>query len=285
MIHYYFFNDLVNRLDNQTKTKLDYDDNLLFNLANFNTSPSFYKLFNISKRDKYKVQEYFDSDDFYSFLVECAINVQKDNDYKKLLFLYAMISHKILSSYLYPYITSLKSNTYTMDVGLNMLDFYFARRHGLDVTKESLYNKFKGGFIYHEYMDELIRYPMIKICKLMSSESYFTKCYKRKKKFYRKYGVVKYKIVWLKFTSLLYRKKGTLPKDFPYKKIIDANLLNVRRKEFILNDKTYNGTIDDLYEKAIKDSIEAIKALNLYLFDNNDKLFRKLFKIPEKKAL
>ena len=52
MLHYYFFKDVVENLDNSIKSKLDYNDDLLFNLANFNTTPAFYKLFNLFKNDK-----------------------------------------------------------------------------------------------------------------------------------------------------------------------------------------------------------------------------------------
>lgn len=285
MIHYYFFKDVIENLDNSVKTKLEYDDNLIFNFANFNSSPSFYKLFNFIKNDKYSVQDYFDKEDCNSIIVESAINLEKNNDYKKLLFLYGMIAHKTLNNYLYPYINSLKSNTYSFNTGLNMIDFYYSKRNGMDVTKESIYKKFKDSFVYYDYMDELIRYPMVKICKLMASETYFTKCYKRKKKFYKKFAKVKYKIVWLKFISLFFHKNGIAPKEFPYRKNVDTNLLNMKKIEFQLGENIYNDNIDELINKALKDTLNRIKAVNDYLFSHVDKNFRKIYNISLEKKL
>ena len=285
MLHYYFFKDLVDNLDKQIKENLEYDDSLLFNLANFNSTPSFYKLFNLLKDDKYAIQDYFDKDSFNSIIIESAINLQKNNNYNQLLFLYGMISHKILNDYLYPYINALKPNITSFNTALNMLDFYYAKRNEFDVTKESIYIKFNTSFKYYDYMDELIRFPMVKVCKLMSSNTYFTKCYKRKKKFYKRFAIVKYRSFWLRFTSLFYLKNGIKPKDFPYKKNIDSSLLNMKRVEYKIGDQIYNDNLDEIINKALKESLSIIKAINSYLFENNESKFRKIYNISPNKKL
>lgn len=285
MIHYYFFKDVVSKLDLNIQTCLDYDDNLIFNLANFNTTPSFYKLFNLYKNDKYKIQNYFDGNDFNSFIVDCIINLQKDNDYKKLLFLYAMVSHKILNNYLYPYIHALKSNDYSFNIALNMLDFYYSKWHGYDITKESIYKTFQNSFIYYDYMDELIRNPLIKNFKLMSSQAYFNRCYKKKKKFYKKYAKVRFKIIYLSLLSIFYLKHGITPKEFPYKDKLDTKLLNKKKEYFKIGEKEYNDTVEEIIQKALKETISTIQAINSYLFSNNDTKIRKIFNIPETKKL
>ena len=285
MLHYYFFKDVVEKLDNSIKSKLEYDDNLIFNFANFNTSSLFYKIFNPFKNDKYNIQNYFDKDTFNSIIIDSAISIQKNNDFNKLLFLYGMIAHKTLNDYLYPYVNALKSNTYSFNDALNMLDFYSAKRNGLDITKESIYKIFKDSFQYYDYMDEVIRFPMIKTCKLMSSFTYFTKCYKRKRKFYKKYARAKYRIVWIKFISIFYRKHSLSPKEFIYKKKIDTNLLNVKKVEFKIGEKIYNDNLDELINKAVKESLNIIRAVNSYLFDNNDKKLRQIYNIPQTKKL
>ena len=119
----------------------------------------------------------------------------------------------------------------------------------------------------------------------MSSESYFTRCYKKKKKFYKRFAKVKYKAFLLSFYSLFYRRRKILPKEFPYRKKIDTNLLNVKKAFFKIGEFEYNYTIDELVNKALKDAVNKIKALNSYLFDNNENKFRKEFNIPEEKKI
>ena len=285
MIHYFFFKDVISKLDSNIQNSLDYDDNLIFNFANFNTTPSFYKLFNLFKNDKYKIQNYFDSNEFNSFIVDSIINLQKDNDYKKLLFLYGMVSHRILNNYLYPYVHALKSNEYSFNIALNMLDFYYSKYNGFDVKKESIYKKFPDSFIYYDYMDELIRNPLIKNFKLMSSKEYFIRCYKKKKKFYKKYAKVRYKIIYLSIISIFYHKHGITPKEFPYKDRIDTKLLNKKKDYFKIGEKDYNDTFEEIIQKALKETTSTIQAINSYLFSNNDTKIRKIFNIPETKKL
>lgn len=285
MIHYYFFNDLVSKLDSNILQKMDYDDNLIFNIANFNTSPSFYKIFNLFKGDKYKIQNKFDNNEYNSFIVDCIINLQKENDYKKLLFLYGMVSHRILNNYIYPYIYTLKSDEYSFNRALNMLDFYLSKWNSFDVTKESIYKKFSEAFTYYDYMDELIRNPMVKDFKLMSSQEYFKKCYKNKKKFYKKFAKVKYKSIYLSLVALLYHKNGLSPKEFPYKDRIDTRLLNKKKEFFKIGDKEYNDTFEEMIQKAQKEALNTISAINSYLFSNNDVKIRKIYNIPETKKL
>ncbi len=285
MIHYYFYKDVLDKLDNEIKEKMDFNESLLFNYANFNSSPTFFKLFNFFKIDKYGMQNNFDGVNFNNFIVDCAVVLNKENKFNQLQFLYGMMAYRILNDYLYPFINTLKSNDYSFNIALNMIDFYFAKRNGFDVTKESIYEKFPDSFIYYDYMDELIRFPLVKNFKLMSSESYFKRCYKKKKKFYKRFAKVKYKAFLLSFYSLFYRRRKILPKEFPYRKKIDTNLLNVKKAYFKIGEFEYNYTIDELVNKALKDAVNKIKALNSYLFDNNENKFRKEFNISEEKKI
>lgn len=285
MIHYYFFKNVITNLDNDILEKLEFDDNLVFNLANFNNTPSFYSLFHITRNDKYKIQNYFDGMEFNSFIVECMINLQKNNNYKQLLFLYAMVTHRTLNDYLYPYVNALKSSDYSFTTAINMLDFYDAKRNGFDVTKDSIVKEFHDSFVYYDYMDELIRYPMVKAFKLMSSESYFKRCYRKKKTFYKKYAKVKYRMVLLKLWSLFFRKHGIIPTDFPYRKKIDTKLLNVKKDHYKIGEREYCDSLDEILKNALKDSLTIISAINSYLFDNNDQKIRKIYNIPEEKKL
>ncbi len=284
MIHYYFFKKVVDNIDKSIMDRIDYSNDLLFNVANFNSTPAFYRLFNLFKGDKYGIYDYFKSPACNDFIIDCTISLQKNNDFNKLFLIYGMLSHKILNDYLYPFINVFKDNTYSFNTALNMLDYYYTKKDGINLTKVSICKLFPNSFTYYDYMDELIRYPIVKNFKLMSSKSYFLRCYKTKKKFYKKYAKVKYKKVLLRMWAFLFRKRVVKPNEYYYKDEIDIKLLNVKKVNYKIGENEYNDSLEELLKKALFDVVNKIKAINSYLIDNNDSKFRKEFKIsPEKK--
>ena len=97
-----------------------------------------------------------------------------------------MISYNIYSRYLTQYINSLRDEKITLNKALNMLDyFYTLKNDNFDLSKMSLNMKFKDGFIYYDYMDDLIHEPLIKVYSFFCSKSYYSKSYKRKEYFYK----------------------------------------------------------------------------------------------------
>ena len=184
ILNYYFFKKVIDKLDDNIKSNLRYDEDLLLNLSNFKSSPLFFDIYKLKNDRKYNMYENFHSELFDEFLIECAINLEKENSYKKLLLFYGMLTHHVLESQIDPYLNALKSDDYDIRYAENMIDYYYSKKLELDIIKKPLNDKLPQAFLYLDYMDELIHNPMIKVFKLMSSKNYFKKCYKKLRRFY-----------------------------------------------------------------------------------------------------
>lgn len=284
ILNYYFFKKVIDKLDDNIKSNLRYDEDLLLNLSNFKSSPLFFDIYKLKNDRKYNMYENFHSELFDEFLIECAINLEKENSYKKLLLFYGMLAHHVLESHIDPYLNALKSDDYDIRYAENMIDYYYSKKLELDIIKKPLNDKFPQAFLYLDYMDELIHNPMIKVFKLMSSKNYFKKCYKKLRRFYSSSKMSLIKRMNYPLWDL-FRKNKIKAKSFYYRDDIDTKLLNMEKNEYQIGENTYNYSLDEVINIALDDVLERINAFNLYLFETNDKKLRKLYNIDELKKM
>ena len=59
----------------------------------------------------------------------------------------------------------------------------------------------------------------------------------------------------------------------------------MKKIEYQLGENIYNDNLDELINKALKDTLNRIKAVNDYLFGHIDKNFRKIYNISQEKKL
>ena len=236
-LNYHLFKMLINNLDDYIKNKFEYEDTDILSYISFKSIPNYY-----SKKDKYGMIEKFNSDKFNDFIVECAINLDKENDFNNLLFLYGLIISDTSSKLL------LKNVINNENIN-NYISLKYDIKFDLDYYK----NNNKKILNYTDKMEDLVHNPLIRIFDLFASYYYFIRGYKKYKKNFKK--------------------------EINKNKSKDLSLDNISFEE--------NGikNIDD-YITYIYETINIkIKALNLYLFEQNDKNFREEFNINKEKKV
>ena len=275
IINYYFFKDILKNVKESITEEFEYDDSLIFNFSNFLTIPYFTYCYSVFKKDKYNLYEKFNQQ-FDEFFIECVISLYDKNDYKRLFFLYALISTKTFHDYLEPYILKYKEPQESLDDVYNMLDYYYAYQDGIDVTKTSLYEMFNNAYSYYDYVDDLIHNPLVKTYHFIASREYFIRAYKSFYTYCRFDSCNKNRGLFRNLGDLFSKKRRQNRKLFFYKSKLNTSILDRRGKD---------DNINALIHKAKVDTLSKIDAINDYLFAKNEKTFRKKFNIQEDKKI
>ncbi len=265
-LHYTFFKKVTLNIESMIKKEIEYDDNLIFNLANFNNIGYFYSL--KSFKDKYQFTDKL-NEKFDEFIVECLLNIEKHNNYNQLFFLYSLVASNTLEKYLNKYLESIENDKLNDEEIYKMIDFSISSKDNIDISKNNLYKIFKNSFEYYDYMDELIHNPCIKLFRFMASTNYFKRCYKNKKKYYKSFMK----------TNLRYPIHLLVSKMFRSKK---------RTKDMLYNDPRDTDIpliTDGMLDIAYKDVMKKIEAINAYLFDDKESDLRKEFNIDNEQKL
>lgn len=273
-MNYYFFKDVLSNVKESILSEFVYDDSLIFNFSNFLNIPYFAYAYSLFKKDKYNLYEKMNND-FYDFFLDCVIQLNMKNDYKRLFFLYALITTKTLHEYLTPYINKYKEKQETLDDIYNMLDYYYAYSSGIDLTKEYLYEVFDNAYSYYDYVDNLIHYPIVKNYHFMASKNYYIKAYKRFYKYCKHDSAAKSKIGFNKLFDKVFRKGKKEKYYFVYQAKLNTSIL----------DRKSDPNLNQVLKNAKEASLARIHAMNDYLFTKNTKLFKKTFNISEDKKI
>lgn len=289
MLNYYIFKDSLESLDKQVIEKMEYDDDLLFNLSTFNDLGLFFKLFNPFKKDKYQIYKKIYNNDFYKFILECIGIAKANNNYQQLLFIYAMCSSFILKKNFDSFIKDKLSRRLSYDKACNMIDYYYAMsKDNLDLTKIKLSKHFKNSFIYHNYMEDLIHNPLIKIYKFFCSKRYFTHSMVMKGYYYSSCTTSKFKLKYIPYFiyDILFNHLGK-PKacSYIYNKRIKTSILNLAKKEYVVDDIVYNYSIEDIYNNSLNEIKAWYKAINQFIFFSDEKAIRKIFNIDKEEKI
>ncbi len=279
MLHYYFLKQVIEKLPYNIKNNLEYDNDLLFNLATFNDLGLFYKIFNPIKKDKYRLNEKLESDKFNDFILECIYICKKNNNYQQLLFIYAMISHNILHRHISEYLSIRLSKKLRFDTACNMIDYYYTKANdNIDLTKVALTDYFPNGFIYHDFMEDLIHKPFIKVFSFFCTDSYFNHAMKMKKCFYSHFNRSKtrIKLIPYKLYDIIFNHRGK-PKAslYLYTSKVDTSLFNLRKKPYLIGENTYTYSLEDVINNALNETKRWIDAIHQFISYDNDKLLKK----------
>ncbi|HIT43461.1 TPA: hypothetical protein IAA91_01290 [Candidatus Avacholeplasma faecigallinarum] len=290
MLNYYFFKRCLESLPNHIKNNLEYDNDLLFNLSTFLDLGYYYKLFNPIKKDKYKLNIILKSDDrIFDFVLECLYICKKKNDYQGLLLIYAILSNKILSDYITPYINLYVDKKNSYQKLSNMIDYYYTKAiDKIDLTKISIASIFKCDFIYHDFIEQTIHNPLIKVYKFFCSKPYFTRALKRKE-FYFTYCTLSTtkikKLGFLLFDLIINHFKKPKFNQFIYSNKVNTTIFNLGKKPYLIGEETYNYNFDELLDQALKKTNTYIDAINQYIQYDNDKQLKKLWNIDKNEKL
>ena len=257
IIKYYGFQYVLNKLPNEIKEKLSYDDSLLFSLISFKSSPRFY-----SKKDKYDIFNKINNESFKNIIIDSTISLFTDNDFNKLLFLYGLVISDEIDNYLNQYLNQI-SKDYSLNESINMADKIIADKY--EFNTDDLIKNYPDSFIYYDYMDELIHLLFIKYYNFFGSTNYFKIAYRKMKKFYK--NKTKPKIFNLEINESRYFDK--------YSTVI----FNKNREEYIINNKNYHYDFNDFIDFIYSKIYDKINAINAFLFDNINDLFIKEYNI------
>lgn len=286
MTHYYFLKKLIDKLPASIHNNMEYDNDLLFNCATFTDAGIFYKIFNPIKKDKYQLNNKLKSDKFDEFILECLYICKNNNNYKQLLLIYALIAHNILEEHISKFLSVRVTRKLKYPQICNMIDFYYSKANdNIDLTKQRLTEIFPNGFTYHDFIENLINKPFIKVFSTFCTKSYYKKSLRRKDFFYTYFTRSKTKLKLIPYTiyDFLFNHRGK-PKAryYLYSSKVDTSIFNLTNKPYLIGDETYNYSLDDVINNALEEAKEYVDAINLYISYDNDKQLKKIFNIADK---
>ena len=284
MCRYYIFKKIVEKLPENILSNLNIPDDKLLNLADFLSTPLYYK--GNPNRDKYKVYELLTGEKFYEFFTEVLIATSKKFSNDGLLFCYALICYKLENEILLQFLEEIKNPTTDINEALNMLDYYYAKKlDDIDLKKTNLVFEYPDGFKYLDFIEGLIHQPIIRTINLFETNNYFKKAYKKKTHFYNYYTKSKFG-----FTRLYLKLKRTISNSVLrrhtfYSDKMDTAILNMQKNTFMLGDREYNFTLEELVNFMMKQIYEYISAINEYLLMGKDKKIKKILNISSEKNM
>ena len=279
MVHYYFFKDLMNKIDDSITNKIDVSDDYLFACSNVLDLGNFYYVINNFKHDEYEITKKLHQPDYYYlFLIECIKQCKNDDSYEELALLYAIVSHFALDKYTHPYINTMVNRKLRFDRICSMLDYHYTLNNdNINLANKNLVEVFPAGFMYYEQEEKLIHNPIGKTLGFFCSNSYFTRAMKRNKEIHKNIATTpnKLKLIFVKFLDLFRFKDKRKLVTFMYNEIFDESILNNEKNEYTIDDKAYNYSFRELYDLAMKESLNLIEAINLWIFEDSDRLLKK----------
>ncbi len=283
MLYYYNLKKIIDKMPSHVTKSMDLSDDSFFNAATFSDLGRFYTQ-NLIKKDKYSIHKKIEGDHFKEFLFECTQTFKKDINPEQLLFIYGFINHYFLNNQIQAFLSSKVNKKVSFDYLTNMLDYYFTKvNDSYDLSKNTLYQKFPNGFQYTESMDDLVRNPLIKVFSFFGSKEYFTKAMIHKKRYYRSFAkrsILKY--IPFKIYDIIFNHRGKpKAKFYHYSNKVDTKILNLQNKPYLVGDETFTYNIKEVLDLALKEALDMIKIINSFLFNNDEKEYRKLFNIEK----
>jgi len=285
LLNYYFFKDSLKNISYDITSKAKTDNNTLFKFSFFYNSSDFYNMLNPFKKDPYRINRQIKTNPNL-FFKEILMDAKISNNENNILFTYAIILSYYLNSkfnyYIKNYITKTK-NIYYVE---KMIDSYFFNKfEKLSLHKINIADYFFDGFIINDNYLDFLDKPLKRSFGLFCTKKYYTNCYQNASKYYDKHTRSKTglkKIFYLLNDILLnHRKNKRKSITYLYHKKIDTTILNLNKKEYEFEDKMINLSLDEFYDKLLKDVKNIINAINIFYDDFNIKPFLKLFPITD----
>lgn len=236
-LNYYLYKRILNNLDEYIKNKIEDNDINILNFITFKYIPNYY-----SKKDKYNLKEGFSSEKFNDFIVECAINLDKENDFYNLLFLYSLIisdtSFKLLNQ---------------NNINKDDIDYYISKKYDIKFDIDFYKNNNKKLYKYNEKMHELVSNPLVRIFDLFNSYYYFVNGYKKyKKKFKKEIDNYVEKEISFDQSNFINKKINNIDEFIEYIIIkINDKIISINEYLFEQNDKKFREEFNINKEKKV----------------------------------
>ncbi|MBR4496686.1 MAG: hypothetical protein IKP12_06100 [Acholeplasmatales bacterium] len=283
MLYYYNLKKIIQKMPSNVTKSMDLSDDAIFNAATFTDLGRFFTQ-NLIKKDKYALHKKIEGEKFNEFLFECTQTFKKDVNPEQLLFIYGFINHYYVTNQIQAFLSSKVNKKVSYDYLTNMLDYYFTKvNDSYDLSKDTLYKKFPNAFTYTESMDDLIKNPLIKVFSFFGSKEYFTKAMLHKKRYYKSFAKRSiFKYIPYKIYDIVFNHRGKpKAKNYHYNNKVDTKILNFQNKPYLVGDETFKYNVKEVLEIALKESLELIKIINSFFFNNEEKEYRKFFNIEK----
>ncbi len=297
--HAYFGNDLFNKLPKKDQNRIKNFKTTLMMFSQSMDSLMFYNIYTLTKGKKIRnlasIFHNNSTNDFFSTLISYINEKKYYNDPKTLVFLYGLIAHFCLDSTAHPYIfyktgkfdkndkSTYKYNGYHSYMESYIDNYYLKIRNHNNMVK---LNKFCFDLTpFSIELNDTINYTFYKIFNIKNmSKKYFISL-KQMKNF-----ITLFRIDNLGIKKLFYKTIDFFtPKNFfPFKSLsynLDDyskyNFLNTNNQKWCYPaDKNiiFSKSFEQLYEEALNNSLEIIKCINEYFFENKSIDINKLFK-------
>lgn len=275
---YYILKDSICYIDDKIKCNQNITNTNIFKYAMFYDIGKYYNFFKPFKKDKYNLSNKINAN-FFSFLEECMDNAYINSSLEQQLFCYYLLASYIINKYFNDYINNF-NNPNEAD---NTLDvYYFNKNEKLKLHQTNISHYFFDSFYLNESDKELLNKVIKRQFGFFCSDAYFDNCYNFLKFYYNYLSKSKTgfkKIIYLLYDFLLNHKKNIKAKYFLLPKKIDTTILNLNKKDILINSNKVNYNITELYNVVLKEIKKGYEALNIYFNqEQNLKSFNKLYK-------
>lgn len=284
LLNYYFFKDSIKNINQEIISSAKIDNNTLFKQSFFYNSCDFYNMLNPFKKNPYRIASQLKTDSSHLFFKEILIESKKSNDNELILFTYAIILSHFLNTRFKYYIDKEITRTKNRYYVEKMIDSYFFNKfEKMSLYKINIADYFFDGFNLDDKYLDFIDKPIVRSFGLFCCKTYFENAYINAYKYYDFHATkhINLKNITHFFIDLFFNHKKGKRKaiTYTYHKKIDTTILNLQKKEYQYEDYIINHSIDEFYNKLLKDSKQIINALNDYYNTENLKPFYKLFPI------
>lgn len=281
--NYYFLKDLLSQIPEENLPKQP-DNHLLFKYALFPTVGEFYALLHPLKKDHFSLHEQLLAYRTPIFIYECLEQSAEKDSPEQRFFAYTIaLSHFFytkLDEYLNCFSYKKKKR---IDVEKNIDTYFFMKNEKMPITQVNLGDYFFDSFAMTDEEMELIHLPMIKAYGFFCSDSYFNHAYLQAHRYYSSYVRSKSgikRIPYFFYDLLLNHRKGKRKAStFLYSRKIDTTVLNLQKKTYSNQNASTKDTLDEFYDKTLKDAKKLISLLNKYFSTGNSQPIVKYYHI------
>lgn len=270
-----FLDDCIKKLDKKYQEVIKDEINDSFLYANIIEIPLYYKMFTYKKNPDYKLYQKLHNDKYLEVTQYLKQEIIENNyDAKTIIFLYGYITHIIFDYYLESYISNIltiNKKKHTMKnyskVSSNIENhFYFETFN----KKIKTYKINQSSLKLNEKTEHLINH----ILKDIFYSSMGISVYKISHKKFIKYQTSKFNPLGIKKIIYGILDTFTRRKKYSSTSLIKSNKLNTKIDYLNKNKNAWylydtlkeDKSFEELYDKAISDSLEVINILNEEIF-------------------
>ncbi len=299
--HYYFAKDVLKK--SSKKRKIIFDENYLAIFAQSMDPVNFYSVLFPLKRGSDFVRKFagvFHTqkiDDFFYNLITEVKNRNLFRDKYVMSFVYGFICHYVLDSSIHPYVefktgrfNPRDKKTYKYNAKHHemetYIDAYMLRKHGIEPRKDKSYKYIFNIKKFDNGLKKLIDDTFLKVYNIQDFSKIYYRSILDMKYCFRllRYDVTGIKLRMYKVFDVVSTRRVLNSKFLSYnvKPGDDDYYLNINHKNWYYPHNrafSYNYSVDDIYDNAVKKCVKLVTLVFDYLERNKELDIRSLFNL------